>query len=83
MARLSVEGRFDQFGSYRGEKADQNIRAGLGQWFQLQHLRAVTDPAARGERYLATLGERLRLAEIAKILKARMGRRRARVSTSA
>ncbi|MDR7143692.1 aldehyde reductase [Rhizobium sp. BE258] len=45
------------------------------------HLRAMTDPAANGERFLATSGEGLWLAEIAKLLKERMGMAASRVST--
>jgi dihydroflavonol-4-reductase len=45
------------------------------------HLRAMTDPAANGERFLATSGESLWLAEIAKLLKERMGAAAERVST--
>jgi dihydroflavonol-4-reductase len=47
------------------------------------HLRAMTSPAANGERFLATTGESLWLADIAKILKARMGVAAGRVSTRA
>jgi len=45
------------------------------------HLRAMTDPAANGERFLATSGEGLWLAEIAKLLKERMGAVAGKVST--
>lgn len=45
------------------------------------HLLAMTDPAANGERFLATSGESLWMAGIAEILKARMGKSAARVST--
>ncbi|PDT21360.1 SDR family oxidoreductase [Rhizobium hidalgonense] len=45
------------------------------------HLRAMTDPAANGERFLATSGEGLWLAEIAKLLKERMGVVARKVST--
>lgn len=45
------------------------------------HLRAMRDPAANGERFLATSGESLFLADIAKLLKARMGPAGAQVST--
>lgn len=37
------------------------------------HLRAMTHPAARGERFLAISGESIWMLEIAKVLKARMG----------
>lgn len=47
------------------------------------HLRAMVDPAANGERFLATSGESLWLVEIAKLLKARLGEAGARVSTRA
>lgn len=45
------------------------------------HLRAMIDPAANGERFLATTGESLAMAEIAAILKQRMGPVADRVST--
>lgn len=45
------------------------------------HLRAMIDPAANGERFLATSGKSLWLADIAKVLKDRMGAVAARVST--
>lgn len=47
------------------------------------HLRAMTDPAANGERFLATSGDSLWLAEIAKLLKERMGPAASNVSTRA
>ncbi|MEO7007053.1 MAG: aldehyde reductase [Terrimesophilobacter sp.] len=37
------------------------------------HLRAMTDPAARGERFLAVGGEFMALPEMARVLKSRMG----------
>ena len=37
------------------------------------HLRAMTDPAARGERFLAVAGDFLSMLEIARILKAHLG----------
>jgi dihydroflavonol-4-reductase len=46
------------------------------------HLRAMTDPAANGERFLATSGDSLFLAEIAKILKENMGAAGAKISTN-
>ena len=45
------------------------------------HLRAMVDPAANGERFLATSGGSLALAEIAQLLKDRMGAAAANVST--
>jgi nucleoside-diphosphate-sugar epimerase len=45
------------------------------------HLRAMTHPAARGERFLATAGDVLSIAEIAAILKSRMGADARRVPT--
>lgn len=45
------------------------------------HLRAMTDPAAAGERFLATAGPSLRVVEIARILRARLGDRAAKVPT--
>jgi len=43
------------------------------------HIRAMTSPAAKGERFLAVAGDFLSIQEIAKILKARMGEVAARV----
>jgi nucleoside-diphosphate-sugar epimerase len=37
------------------------------------HVRAMTDPAARGERFLAVAGDFISILDIAKLLKARMG----------
>ena len=37
------------------------------------HLRAMTAPAAKGERFLAVSGDFLSIAEIAKVLKSRLG----------
>ena len=37
------------------------------------HLRAMTDPAARGERFLAVAGDFMSMLDIAKVLKTRMG----------
>ncbi|GLK71744.1 aldehyde reductase [Ancylobacter dichloromethanicus] len=45
------------------------------------HLRAMTHEAARGERFLAIAGESMWLADVAKVLKERMGPAAARVST--
>jgi nucleoside-diphosphate-sugar epimerase len=45
------------------------------------HLRAMTDPSARGERFLATAGDFMTIKEIATVLKARMGAAAARVPT--
>lgn len=45
------------------------------------HLRAMTDPAARGERFLAVSGDFPSLVEIARILKSRMGEAARRVPT--
>jgi dihydroflavonol-4-reductase len=45
------------------------------------HVRAMTHPAANGERFLATTGESLWMAEIAKLLKERMGTVAGNVST--
>jgi len=43
------------------------------------HLRAMTHPAARGERFLCTGGDFMSMLEIAKVLKARMGAAGAKV----
>jgi nucleoside-diphosphate-sugar epimerase len=45
------------------------------------HLRAMTNPAAKGERFLAVAGDFLTMLDIAKILKARMGASAKRVPT--
>jgi nucleoside-diphosphate-sugar epimerase len=45
------------------------------------HLRAMTDPAAKGERYLAVSGNFLWMIEMARVLKARLGERASRVPT--
>lgn len=45
------------------------------------HLRAMTDPAARGERFIACAGDYLAFVEIARILRARFGKSAARVTT--
>uniref|UniRef100_UPI00310134D1 SDR family oxidoreductase n=1 Tax=Neorhizobium sp. EC2-8 TaxID=3129230 RepID=UPI00310134D1 len=45
------------------------------------HLRAMVDPAAKGERFLATTGNSLWLGDIAKLLKARIGSASSKVST--
>jgi nucleoside-diphosphate-sugar epimerase len=45
------------------------------------HLRAMTDPAAKGERFLAVAGDFVSLAEIGRILKRRMGLTARRVPT--
>jgi len=46
------------------------------------HMRAMTDPAAKGERFLAVAGDFLTIKQIALILKARMGAAAKRVPTS-
>jgi dihydroflavonol-4-reductase len=45
------------------------------------HRRALLEPAARGERFLAVAGESLSLEDIARTLKTRLGAAAARVST--
>jgi nucleoside-diphosphate-sugar epimerase len=45
------------------------------------HLKCMTDPAAKGERFLAVAGEFLSIVEIARILKRRMGAAAKRVPT--
>jgi nucleoside-diphosphate-sugar epimerase len=45
------------------------------------HVRAMTHPAAKGERFLAVAGDFLSFVEIAKILKSRMGAAAKRVPT--
>lgn len=43
------------------------------------HVRAMTHPAARGERFLATAGDFMSMLEIARVLRARMGAAGAKV----
>jgi nucleoside-diphosphate-sugar epimerase len=45
------------------------------------HLRAMTQPAAKGERFLAVAGDFLSMSEIATVLKSRMGDAAKRVPT--
>jgi len=45
------------------------------------HLRAMTHPAAKGERFLAVAGESVSMLDIAKVLKARLGQSAKRVPT--
>ena len=45
------------------------------------HLRAMTNPAAKGERFLAVAGDFMSMQEIAKVLKAGMGAAAKRVPT--
>ncbi len=45
------------------------------------HLRAMVDPAAKGERFIAIAGDSLWLGEVAKLLQQRMGAAAARVSS--
>jgi len=45
------------------------------------HVRAMTDPRANGERFLAIAGESLWLSEVAKVLRRRMGASAKNVST--
>ena len=45
------------------------------------HLRAMTDPAAKGERFLALAGDFLSMLDIANVLKSRLGEAAKRVPT--
>jgi nucleoside-diphosphate-sugar epimerase len=45
------------------------------------HLRAMTNPAAKGERFLAVSGDFMAILDVAKVLKARMGSAAKRVPT--
>lgn len=45
------------------------------------HLRAITHPAAKGERFLAMAGEVMSILDIAKVLKSRMGAAAKRLPT--
>ncbi len=46
------------------------------------HLRAMRDPAAKGQRFLATVGEAMLMVEIAQLLKDRLGKAADKVSTT-
>jgi dihydroflavonol-4-reductase len=46
------------------------------------HLRAMTSPAAKGERFLAVAGDFMSIQQIAHVLKARMGAAARRVPTA-
>jgi nucleoside-diphosphate-sugar epimerase len=45
------------------------------------HVRAMTDPAAKGERFLAVAGDFMSMVDVAKVLKRRMGASARRVPT--
>ena len=45
------------------------------------HIRAMTDPAAKGERFLAVAGDFMSIRDIAQVLKGRMGASAKRVKT--
>jgi nucleoside-diphosphate-sugar epimerase len=45
------------------------------------HIRAMTHPAAKGERFLAVAGDAMSISDIAKVLKRRMGAAARRVPT--
>ena len=45
------------------------------------HIRAMTDPAAKGERFVAAAGDTISMLELAKVLRARMGDAAKRVPT--
>jgi nucleoside-diphosphate-sugar epimerase len=45
------------------------------------HIRAMTNPAAKGERFLAVSGDFMWLRDVAKVLKSRLGERARRVPT--
>jgi nucleoside-diphosphate-sugar epimerase len=45
------------------------------------HLRAMSNPAAKGERFLALAGDAMSITDIARVLKQRLGAAAARVST--
>jgi nucleoside-diphosphate-sugar epimerase len=45
------------------------------------HIRAMTDPAAQGERFLAVAGDAMSMMDVAKLLKERMGASANRVPT--
>lgn len=45
------------------------------------HLMAMTEPAARGERFLATAGESMWMVDVARVLQKRLGAAGSKVST--
>jgi dihydroflavonol-4-reductase len=45
------------------------------------HVRAMIDPAAKGQRFLATAGESLWMVDVARVLRKRMGKTAASVTT--
>jgi dihydroflavonol-4-reductase len=45
------------------------------------HVRAMTDPAGKGERFIAIAGESIWLADVAKVLRERMGTKASKVPT--
>lgn len=45
------------------------------------HLRAMTDPAAAGERWIASAGRSLRIVEVSRILRQQLGDRAAKAPT--
>jgi nucleoside-diphosphate-sugar epimerase len=45
------------------------------------HIRAMTDPAAKGERFIASAGDTISMLDLAKVLRARMGEAAKRVPT--
>jgi nucleoside-diphosphate-sugar epimerase len=45
------------------------------------HIRAMTNPAAKGERFIAAAGDTISMLELAKVLRARMGEAAKRVPT--
>ncbi|MET2825612.1 SDR family oxidoreductase [Mesorhizobium shangrilense] len=47
------------------------------------HLRAMTAPTAKGERFLATVGESMWMIEVAELLRQRLGKAAEKVSTEA
>src|SRR4029077_7544604 len=47
------------------------------------HLRAMTNPAAKGERFIAVSGDAMSMLEIARVLRARLGDKARKVPTRA
>jgi len=70
-------------GMLEGQPGNPRINSGFVDVRDLAdlHVRAMTHEAASGERFLAIAGESMWLAEVAQVLKARMGRAARRVST--
>ncbi|KAF1006869.1 MAG: hypothetical protein GAK28_02188 [Luteibacter sp.] len=70
-------------GMLNGQPGCLNIHTGLVDVRDVAdlHLRAMTHPAARGQRFLATAGRSLWMTDIARVLRDRLGAHAGKVST--